>query len=81
MTKLRFCLSFLCVFVLLAGALAQVQMDARRSSAAKVGILASCTTKQTPQLAQPDPFSPLSRDRSAFVPMKQPAVAGSGAAQ
>ncbi|PYV52870.1 MAG: hypothetical protein DMG91_18390 [Acidobacteria bacterium] len=25
MTKLRFCLSFLCVFVLVAGALAQVQ--------------------------------------------------------
>src|SRR6188508_3423465 len=50
-------------------------MDARRRSAAKVGTLASFATKQTLQLTQPDPFSPLSRDRSAFVQMKTRALA------
>jgi hypothetical protein len=45
----------------------QVQMDARRRSAAKVGTLASCATKQTLQLTQPDKKATLSRDRSAFV--------------
>src|SRR6478672_8363979 len=50
-------------------------MDARRRSAAKVGTLASCATKQTLQLTQPDQIATLLRDRSAFVRMKTRAVA------
>ena len=56
-------------------ALCQVQMDARRRSAAKVGTLASCATKQTLQLTQPDQIATLLRDRSAFVQMKTRSVA------
>src|SRR6478736_9831439 len=48
--------------------LCQVQMDARRRAAAKVGTLAKRATRQTLHLAQPDQFAPLLRDRSAFVP-------------
>ena len=56
--------------------LCQVQMDARRRSAAKVGTLASCATMQTLQLTQPNQFAPLLRDRSAFVQMKTRTAAG-----
>jgi len=55
--------------------LCQVHMDARRRSAAKVGTLASCATKQTLQLTQPDQIATLLRDRSAFVQMKTRSVA------
>jgi hypothetical protein len=50
--------------------LRQVQMDARRRAAAKVGTLAKRATRQTLHLAQPDQFAPLLRDRSAFVPTR-----------
>jgi len=55
--------------------LCQVQMDARRRSAAKVGTLASCATKQTLQLTQPDQIAPLLRDRRAFVQMETQMIA------